>query len=63
MKNFDQLNRETFHANNYGNQHHPTAGITPLTSKPNFDRLNKETYCHNNKMSLSDYYNSSWKKW
>jgi hypothetical protein len=46
--NFDRLNRETWTANNVGNNHHPTAGLTPLTSTRNFSTLNDETYRSHN---------------
>ena len=57
----EELNKETHKYNTVGNHHHPTQTIKRYST--NFERLNAETYCHNNRVSLEDYYNTSWKKW
>lgn len=54
MVDFDRLNRETWRANNIGNQHHPIN--TGIHHPVDFNAKNRETYASNNGIRVSDMY-------
>ena len=61
MVDFDKLNRETWRANNIGNQHHHSN--TGINHPTNFSNLNRETYSSNNKISVNSIYESYGRNW
>ena len=59
--NFDKLNRETWIANNIGNEHHLSS--TGIKHPVDFSDKNRDTFANNNGISKSEIYASYGRPW